>query len=325
MMDAAIANFKNFTPKNLPTVEPLAQGHRACQGCAEVLALRMALKAIGNNVIVASATGCMEIITSPYPQTAWKVPWIHVAFENAAAVASGIEAARKALMRKGKIPKQRTTIVAMAGDGGTADIGLQALSGALERGHDFVYICLDNEAYMNTGIQRSSATPFGAMTTTSPPGKLSMGQATWKKNVPAIAAAHNIPYVATGSPAYYTDLMNKAKKASLIKGPAYLHLYSPCPTGWRLAPERAVEISRLAVQTNIFPLYEVINGQYIMSRKIKKPKPVEEYLKLQGRFRHLDKKTIRQIQQRVDKEYEALLQKAALSEGTEESTDQADK
>jgi pyruvate ferredoxin oxidoreductase beta subunit len=320
-MDAALANFKKFTPKTLPKVEPLAQGHRACQGCAEVLALRMALKAMGKNIIVASATGCMEIITSPYPQTAWEVPWIHVAFENAAAVASGIEAARKVLMRKGKIPKQRTTIVAMAGDGGTADIGLQALSGALERGHDFVYICLDNEAYMNTGVQRSSATPYGAMTTTSPPGRLSMGQSTWKKNMPAITAAHDIPYVATGSPAYYTDLMNKAKKAALIKGPAYLHLYSPCPTGWRLAPERAVEISRLAVQTNIFPLYEVINGQYIMSRKIRKPKPVDEYLKLQGRFRHLDKKTIKEIQQRVDKEYEALLQKAALGEAQEESTE----
>jgi pyruvate ferredoxin oxidoreductase beta subunit len=152
-----------------------------------------------------------------------------------------------------------------------------------------------------------------------------MGQSTWKKNMPAITAAHDIPYVATGSPAYYTDLMNKAKKAALIKGPAYLHLYSPCPTGWRLAPERAIEISRLAVQTNIFPLYEVINGQYIMSRKIKKPKPVETYLKLQGRFRHLDKKTIKQIQQRVDQEYEALLQRAAMGEAKEASADETDK
>jgi pyruvate ferredoxin oxidoreductase beta subunit len=248
-----------------------------------------------------------------------------VAFENAAAVASGVEAGRKALMRKGRIPKGRTTIVAMAGDGGTADIGLQALSGALERYHDFVYICLDNEAYMNTGIQRSSATPYGAMTTTSPPGKLSIGQHTWKKNVPAIAAAHNIPYVATASPAYYTDLMNKAKKASLIKGPAYLHLYASCPTGWRSAPEKAVEIGRLAVQTRVFPLYEVINGQYILNRKIKKPKPVEEYLKQQGRFRHLDKKTIQVIQERVNQEYEALVQKAALAEAQEEETEEADK
>lgn len=314
MMKAASGGFKKFTPKTLPKFEALAQGHRACQGCGEVLALRMALKAMGKNMIIASATGCMEIITSAYPQTAWDVPWIHVAFENAAAVASGIEAGRKVLMRKGRLPKGRTTIVAMAGDGGTADIGLQALSGALERGHDFVYICLDNEAYMNTGVQRSSATPYGARTTTSPPGKLSIGQYTWKKNVPAIVAAHDIPYVATAAPAYYVDLMNKAKKAAMIRGPAYLHIYSPCPTGWRLAPERAVAISRLAVQTNVFPLYEVIDGRYILTKKIKKPKPVEEYLRLQGRFRHLDKKTIQVIQERVDREYEALLQKATLAE-----------
>lgn len=325
MTDAARKNFKKITRKSLPKAEALAQGHRACQGCGEVLALRMALKAMGKNIIVASATGCMEIITSPYPQTAWEVPWIHVAFENAAAVASGIEAGRKVLMRKGRIRKGRTTIVAMAGDGGTADIGLQALSGALERGHDFVYICLDNEAYMNTGIQRSSSTPYGARTTTSPPGKLSIGQYTWKKNVPAIAAAHAIPYVATASPAYYLDLMNKAKKAAMIKGPSYLHIYSPCPTGWRLAPERAVEISRLAVQTNIFPLYEVVDGRYILTKEIKKPKPVEEYMKLQGRFRHLDKKTIKEIQDRVDREYEALVQKATLSETEEESTEEAEK
>jgi len=323
MMDAALSNFKGYTPKSLPRVEPLAQGHRACQGCGEILALRMALKAIGDNMIVASATGCMEIVTSSYPQSAWNVPWIHVAFENAAAVASGIEAGRKALMRKGRIPNKRTTIVAMAGDGGTADIGLQALSGALERGHDFVYICLDNEAYMNTGVQRSSSTPYGAMTTTSPPGQLSIGQSTWKKNMPAIAVAHEIPYVATGSPAYYTDLMNKAKKAALVKGPAYLHLYSPCPTGWRLAPELAVEISRLAVQTNIFPLYEVVDGQYILNKKIRKPKPVEEYFKLQGRFRHLDKKTVQQIQERVNRQYEALVRKAASAEIEEEPTEEA--
>jgi len=320
MMKVAPRGFKKFTPKTLPKIEPLAQGHRACQGCGEVLALRMALKAMGKNIIVASATGCMEIVTSAYPQTAWDVPWIHVAFENAAAVASGIEAGRKVLMRKGRLPKGRTTIVAMAGDGGTADIGLQALSGALERGHDFVYICLDNEAYMNTGVQRSSATPYGAMTTTSPPGKLSIGQYTWKKNVPAIVAAHAIPYVATAAPAYYVDLMNKAKKAAMIRGPAYLHIYSPCPTGWRLAPERAVAISRLAVQTNVFPLYEVIDGRYILTKKIKKPKPVEEYLKLQGRFRHLDKKTIQEIQERVNREYEALLQQTTLAEVQEVST-----
>ena len=210
------------------------------------------------------------------------------------------------MMAKGRIPEKKITVVAFAGDGGTADIGLQSLSGALERGHDFVYVCLDNEAYMNTGIQRSSSTPFGAMTTTSPAGKITAGQTTWKKNLPAIMAAHNIPYVATASPAYQLDLMNKAKKAALIKGPAYLHVYSPCPTGWRHGTDLAIEVSRLVVETNIFPLYEVMEGKYVV-RKNTKPKPVEEYLKQQRRFSHLTPDLIQIIQKRVDAEYERLL------------------
>jgi pyruvate ferredoxin oxidoreductase beta subunit len=303
-----LKDFQRFSPKKLPVEEPLAPGHRACQGCGEVLALRQVMKALGNNVIVVSATGCMEIISSAYPQSAWRVPWLHVAFENAAAVASGVEAAHKAMIRKGRIADNDTIFLAIAGDGGTADIGIQALSGALERGHNFVYVCLDNEAYMNTGIQRSSSTPYGAGTTTSPPGKKSIGQQTWKKNMPAIAAAHDIPYVATGSPAYYVDLMNKAKKASLVKGPAYIHVFSPCPTGWRCAVEDAVQTGRLVVQTKIFPLYEVIDGKYRLSRKIKKPKPVTEYFKLQRRFRHLTEEDIAFIQERVDREYDRLLE-----------------
>ena len=309
-----LKDFQRFTPKKLPVEEPLAPGHRACQGCGEVLALRQVMKALGNNVIVVSATGCMEIISSPYPQSAWRVPWLHVAFENAAAVASGVEAAHKAMIRKGRLDDKNTTFLAIAGDGGTADIGIQALSGALERGHNFVYVCLDNEAYMNTGIQRSSSTPYGAGTTTSPPGKKSIGQQTWKKNMPAIAAAHDIPYVATGSPAYYVDLMNKAKKASLVKGPAYLHVFSPCPTGWRCAVEDAVQTGRLVVQTKIFPLYEVIDGKYRLSRKIKKPKPVTAYFKLQRRFRHLTEEDIALIQERVDREYDRLLELCGIAE-----------
>jgi len=309
-----LKDFQRFTPKKLPVEEPLAPGHRACQGCGEVLALRQVMKALGNNVIVVSATGCMEIISSPYPQSAWRVPWLHVAFENAAAVASGVEAAHKAMIRKGRMEDKNTTFLAIAGDGGTADIGIQALSGALERGHNFVYVCLDNEAYMNTGIQRSSSTPYGAGTTTSPPGKKSIGQQTWKKNMPAIAAAHDIPYVATASPAYYVDLMNKAKKASMIKGPAYIHIFSPCPTGWRCAVEDAVQTGRLVVQTKIFPLYEVIDGKYRLSRKIKKPKPVTEYFKLQRRFRHLTEEDIAMIQERVDREYNRLLELCGVSE-----------
>ncbi len=305
--------FKRFKAKNLPKEELLAPGHRACQGCGEVLALRMAMKALGKNVIVCMATGCMEIITTPYPQTAWKVPWIHIAFENPASVASGIESAMKVLRRKGKISKKHVDILAVGGDGATSDIGLGWISGAFERGHDFTYICLDNEAYMNTGVQRSSCTPYGAMTTTSPPGEKSIGQVTWKKNVPAIAVAHNIPYVATASPAYFLDLMNKVKKAALVKGPAYIHIYSPCPTGWGSAPERSIEFAKLVVETRVFPLYEVIEGRYIMSRKITKPKPVQEYLKGQRRFRHLDEEHIAYIQQRVNADYEKLVR---LSEMT---------
>lgn len=303
----ALKDFQKITPKNIPLEEPFSRGHRACQGCGEVLALRMAAKAVGAKMIAVSATGCMEIVSSPYPQTAWETPWLHVAFENTAAVASGVEAGRKALIRKGRIADDGAKVVAYAGDGGTLDIGLQALSGALERGHDFTYICLDNEAYMNTGIQRSSGTPFGAMTTTSPPGKKSKGQMTWKKNMPMIAAAHNIPYVATASPAFHLDLMNKVKKAITVPGPAYVHIFSPCPTGWRCAPEDSLETARLVVGTRIFPLYEVIDGRYVLSRDVKNPKPVEDYLKIQRRFRHLKPEDIAVIQKRVDQDWERLL------------------
>jgi pyruvate ferredoxin oxidoreductase beta subunit len=200
--------------------------------------------------------------------------------------------------------------VAIAGDGGTSDIGLQALSGALERRHDFVYLCFDNEAYMNTGIQRSSATPFGASTTTSPAGKKSIGQITWKKNMPAIAAAHDIPYVATACHSYPFDLMAKVKKASEIEGPAYVHILSVCPTGWRCIPDLTIKIGRLAVQTGIFPLYEVENGKYKLSLNLTKLKPVNDYLKLQGRFRHLSEETVKEIQDRVEKDYAKLVEKA---------------
>jgi pyruvate ferredoxin oxidoreductase beta subunit len=252
----------------------------------------------------------MEIVSSPLPYTAWRVPWIHVAFENTAAVASGIESALKVLMRKGRIPRKKIVTVAMGGDGGTADIGLQALSGALERGHNFLYVCTDNEAYMNTGIQRSSATPFGAATTTSPVGRVQMGQITWKKNMPAIAAAHNIPYVATACPSYPIDLVQKVKKAADIEGPAYVHILSVCPTGWRTAPELSIRLGRLAVETGIFPLYEVERGQYRLSVDFPKLKPVKEYLKLQGRFRHLTDEMIAEIEKRVHAEYEQLRAKA---------------
>jgi pyruvate ferredoxin oxidoreductase beta subunit len=308
----ALKNYKGFNLKNLPEVEPLSPGHRACQGCGEVLALRQAMKALGTNVVVCSATGCMEIITSPFPQSAWRVPWMHVAFENAAAVASGAESAFKAMNRKGLINQPDTVFVAMGGDGATADIGMQALSGALERGHNFIYFCFDNEAYMNTGIQRSSSTPYGAATTTSPAGKKSIGQSTQKKNMPEIAVAHGTPYVATASPAFPIDLMNKVKKASLVPGPAYIHIYSPCPTGWRCGIEESVEMARLAVQSKVFPLYEVIDGVYYLSRKVAKPKLVSEYFKPQRRFRHLTEAEVAKIQAKTDADYEKLLAKCVV-------------
>ncbi|MFN3568259.1 MAG: pyruvate synthase subunit PorB [Caldimicrobium sp.] len=308
-MRPELAQFKGLNIKELPKEDWIAPGHRACQGCGTVLPLKLALKVLGPNTIAVSSTGCMEIISSPFPYTSWKVPWIHVAFENAASVASGIDAAIKALKRKGKIPqKQKINIVVFAGDGATFDIGLQFLSGALERGHNFIYICLDNEAYMNTGVQRSGGTPLFAHTTTSPAGKVIRGNVTWKKNLDGIIAAHNIPYFATASPGYYMDYLNKVKKASLVEGPAFIHVYSPCPTGWGSKSEDTIKLSKLVVDTRIFPLFEVIDGKYyILNRKVDKAKPVEEYLKLQRRFRHLTSEEIEVIQRRVDEEYERLV------------------
>jgi pyruvate ferredoxin oxidoreductase beta subunit len=256
----------------------------------------------------------MEIISSQLPWTSWRVPWIHTLFENAAAVASGIEAGLGIMQRKKKKPEQIINVVATAGDGGTSDIGLQALSGALERGHDFLYICWDNEAYQNTGNQRSSATPYGASTTTAPTGKKSIGQTTWKKNMPAIAAAHNIPYVATASPSYPFDLINKVAKGAAVKGPAYIHILSVCPTGWGSSSDLTIQLGRLAVQTGIFPLYEVENGKYKLNINLSQRKPVQDYLKLQRRFRHLSEGEIKSIQDRVDREYAELLKRAGEDE-----------
>ncbi|XUX01153.1 MAG: pyruvate synthase subunit PorB [Dehalogenimonas sp.] len=290
--------------------ENFVPGHRACIGCGEALAVRLAAKAFGKNTIVVNATGCMEIVASQLPYTSWKLPWIHTLFENSAAVASGVESALKVQMRKGKIPQEDIKVVAIGGDGATVDIGLQAISGAFERGHDFLYICFDNEAYMNTGIQRSSATPFGASTTTSPAGRAKAGQMSWKKNMPEIAVAHNIPYVATACPSYPFDLIEKVKKGLAIKGPAYIHVLSVCPTGWRCDTEISVMLGRLATETGVFPLYEVENGKYKMSLVPEKLKPVKDYLKLQRRFRHLKPEAIDTIQARVTEEYEKLLEKA---------------
>jgi pyruvate ferredoxin oxidoreductase beta subunit len=301
--------FSVFSSRLVDKSENFTSGHRACQGCAEALAVRHVMKALGRDTIVAMCTGCMEIISSPLPLTAWKVPWIHNAFENSSAVISGCEAGMKAMMRKGKIPEKKINFVAMGGDGATADIGMGPLSGALERGHDMVYICYDNEAYMNTGIQRSSSTPYGASTTTSPAGKVSIGQHTQKKNMPQIAVAHEIPYVATACPSFPFDLIDKVKKASEMPGAAYVHILSVCPTGWRIQPQDAIKYGRLAVDSGVFPLYEVVDGKYRITYEPYKKIPVTEYLKGQGRFRHLTDKEIQQIQAKVDSDYSKILKR----------------
>lgn len=280
-----------------------APGHTACAGCGATIALRLLLAAAGKNTIVCQATGCMEVVSTGYPNTAWKVPYIHVAFENAAAVASGVDAALKA---KGE--REGKNIIALGGDGGTYDIGLQALSGMLERGHDVLYVCYDNEAYMNTGIQRSSSTPYGASTTTSPPGKFSVGEDTVKKPLAEIVAAHRPSYVATASVGYYMDFQNKVKKALSKKGPTFILVYAPCPTGWRTPSEKSIEIAKLAVDTGYLILWEMENGDRNTLRVTKMPpkprKPVIEFLKVQGRFRHLMDKPeeLKKIQEFVDAE-----------------------
>ncbi len=283
----------------LPKQEYFVHGHRSCAGCPAPVAIKLILKVLGPRTIVVNATSCMEIVSTPFPENAWMVPYIHSLFENTAAIASGIESALRVQMKKGKRAKERINVIVIAGDGGTADIGLQALSGALERGHDLLYICYDNEAYMNTGIQRSSSTPYGAWTTTSPPGRISVGQDTWKKDVAKIAAAHDIPYAATASVGYPQDLINKIEKASKIIGPKYIQIHSPCPTGWRHDTSLSIEIARLAVQSGMWILAEYENGEF-KPRRIGKKVPVKEYLRLQGRFRHLPDDEIEKIQKHID-------------------------
>ena len=278
----------------IPEKEFLAPGHRACAGCGATIGVRLALKMLGENTVAISATGCLEVITTPYPETSWEIPWMHVAFENAAAVASGVESALKSL------GKTDTTVVVFGGDGGTADIGLQALSGAMERGHNLIYICYDNEAYMNTGIQRSGSTPYGASTTTSPHGKESFGEDRPKKNMPMIMAAHGIPYIATASISYPEDFMKKVKKASEIEGPAYIHLQQPCTTGWGYSPEKTIELGRLAVETGSWILYEIEEGEFKVTYRPLQRRAVKEYLNAQKRFKHLTDLEKERIQSHVD-------------------------
>ena len=297
---------------DIPREEYFVSGHRLCPGCGAGIIMRHLAKALGGKGIIAHATGCVEVSTTYYPETSWRIPWIHVAFENAAAVASGIEAAYKVLKRKGIVdPNKDVKIVAVAGDGGTFDIGFQALSGMLERGHDVLYLVYDNEAYMNTGIQRSGSTPFGAWTTTTPVGDV-WRYGEWRpktrKDLLFIAMAHNIPYYASVNPAYITDLYEKISKALTIKGPKLIHAFSPCPPGWRINDDDTIRVSRLAVQTGVWINLEYVNGVVRVTTPVPRRRPVEEYLKIQGRFRHLDKEAIEKIQTIVD-EYVAKINK----------------
>ena len=273
-------------------------GHTACAGCGQAMAARLVIEAAGPNTIIVNNTGCLEVFSTAFPESAWGVPFIHSLFENAAAVASGVEAALKFAGKKEGI-----NVIAQGGDGSTADIGLQALSGMLERGHDILYVCYDNEAYMNTGVQRSGLTPLATNTTTSPQGENSFGNLRPKKPMPEIALAHGIPYVATSSVAYPQDITRKVKKALSIKGPKYMQIHVPCPLGWRHEPAQVLPVARMAIDTGLYPMIEFENGQLIGVRKITQPKPVEEYLKLQGRFKHIlnNPQALKLVQEVADK------------------------
>lgn len=296
--------------------QKLAPGHRSCAGCTFPIIARTVLSATDDPIVAACATGCMEVTTTIYPYSSWKIPFIHSAFENAGATISGAEAAFQAMKKKGKIQKE-VKFIAFGGDGGTYDIGLQSLSGALERGHDFVYVCYDNEAYMNTGIQRSGATPLGAATTTAPAGTKIPGKMEFHKDLTKIAIAHNIPYIAQASPHNYMDLYKKAKKAFETKGPAFLNVIMPCTLGWRFPTDIGIDLAKLAVDTCFWPLYEVENGVYKLNYKPKEKKPMIEYMKLQGRFKHLFKPenawVIDKLQKHVDEQWD-WLQKQCVEE-----------
>ncbi|HOP79658.1 MAG TPA: thiamine pyrophosphate-dependent enzyme, partial [Armatimonadota bacterium] len=259
--------------------ERFSSGHRACSGCTAPLVVRMLMMAAGETpVVVGSATGCLEVVTTIFPYTAWKTPFIHSAFENSAATVSGVETAYRSLKKQGKYEDKDVRFVALGGDGGTYDIGFQSLSGAMERGHNMVYVCYNNEAYMNTGIQRSSATPKFGETTTSPVGSVEPGKKQFPKNLTKIMAAHGIPYVAQGIPSMWNDLITKFQKALNCGGPAFVNVLAPCRLGWAFPSEKAIQIGRDAVDTCVWPLYEVVNGEYKITYKPKEKKPVEHYL-----------------------------------------------
>jgi pyruvate ferredoxin oxidoreductase beta subunit len=301
--------------RNQAGVPPLRGGHSLCQGCGVPMVVRTVLSTIEKPVVVVNATGCLEVATTRYPTTAWNVPWIHVAFENAAAVASGVESAQRALARRNSLPAGEVAVVVFAGDGGTYDIGLQALSGALERGHRFLFVCYDNEAYMNTGVQRSGATPFGASTTTSPAGLESFGKAQKRKDMTAIAVGHHVPYVAQAVATHWHDLSRKVSAAVAVDGPSFLNVLTDCPVGWGHEPRLMPRVLNAAVDSHYWPLYEVVNGRYTLSYEPAPAVPVADWLRLQKRFAHLLQPDARpvldRIQAQVDADWSDLLGRCA--------------
>jgi len=301
--------------------ELLTGGHRACAGCTGSNILRQIMLTAGRDTVVGGATGCMEVVTTIFPYTAWKVPFIHNAFENSAATISGVETAYRAMKKRGDLPVERENMnfIAFGGDGGTYDIGFQSLSGAMERGHNMLYVCYDNEAYMNTGIQRSSATPLGAHTSTAPAGTVKQGKEQNRKDLTKIMVAHNIPYVAQTTPYHWRDLATKVEKALSVDGPAFLNVLMPCTVGWHFEQADAMQIAKQAVESNFWPLFEVENGQYKINKKPKEREPIEGWLKQQGRFKHLFKPgnegILEEIQSHIDTEWEKLLKLEAMSNG----------
>ncbi len=288
----------------------IVSGHRMCAGCGIGTIIKTVFAASDRPVIVLNATGCLEVTTAVYPYTAWNTPWMHLTFENAAAVAAGVESAYKALKRRGRMSEE-VNILAVGGDGGTYDIGFQALSGALERRHKFMYLVYDNEGYMNTGNQRSGATPFGASTTTVPAGTVSMGKPQWRKNLVEIAAAHRIPYVGQSVAHSTLDIYKKAQKGFNADGPAVLAVLQPCTTNWSYEAALTMKYSRLAVETNFWPVYEVENGFVHINVKPADRKPIEEFLKGQTRFKHLfrpeNEHVIVEMQKLIDDEWARLV------------------
>ncbi len=303
-----IPNPKELSKKE----EKLTPGHRMCPGCGAAIVARLALKSTDDQVVVANATGCLEVSTSIYPYTNWAVPWIHNAFENASATISGVEAAYQFFKKKKHAyGKKEVKFIAFGGDGGTYDIGIQSLSAALERGHRFLYICYDNEAYMNTGVQRSSSTPKGTDTKTTPVGSNSYGKTVNRKDLTAIMIAHNIPYVAQASLANYADFMKKVNKALNCDGPAFINVLAPCIPGWGIKNDAAITISKTAIDTTFWPLFEVENGVYKLNYDPgDKKKPITEWLKPQKRFSHLfdpkNQDLLKQIQVDTDKNWEKI-------------------